>query len=25
VVLVINNAWYLLTYAGFGGLVAVWK
>jgi hypothetical protein len=25
VVLVINNVWYLLTYAGFGGLVAVWK
>jgi UDP-N-acetylmuramyl pentapeptide phosphotransferase/UDP-N-acetylglucosamine-1-phosphate transferase len=25
VVLVINNVWYLLTYALFGGLVAVWK
>jgi UDP-N-acetylmuramyl pentapeptide phosphotransferase/UDP-N-acetylglucosamine-1-phosphate transferase len=25
VVLVINNVLYLLTYAGFGGLVAVWK
>lgn len=25
VVLVINSVWYLVTYAGFGGLVAVWK
>lgn len=25
VVLVINNGLYLITYAGFGGLVALWK
>jgi UDP-N-acetylmuramyl pentapeptide phosphotransferase/UDP-N-acetylglucosamine-1-phosphate transferase len=25
VVLLINNGLYLLTYAGFGGLIAVWK
>jgi len=24
-VLVINNAWYLITYAVFGGIIAVWK
>lgn len=24
-VLVINLSWYLVTYAGFGGLVAVWR
>ena len=23
--LVINGVWYLVTYAGFGGLVAVWR
>jgi len=25
VVLVINNVWYLITYAVFGGVLAVWK
>jgi len=25
VVLVINNVWYLITYAVFGGIFAVWK
>lgn len=25
VVLVINNVWYLITYAAFGGVLAIWK